>query len=76
MWLIMGFRESAYCDAPEAFFVGIFSEQSVALETCKSLNKAKKDNAFYDILIVQENTVYDYEWNVMKGVECNKASHL
>lgn len=65
MWLIMGFRETPSCDAPEPFFVGIFQEHSVASETCKRLNKEKKDDAFYEVKQIQPNKVYDYEWNVM-----------
>jgi len=69
MWLIMGFRDNADCDTLEPFFVGVFSEHHVAVETCKLLNTEKKDNAFYDVITIQANKVYDYEWNIMNGVE-------
>lgn len=64
MWLIMGFRDNTYCDTPEPFFVGIFTEHHVAIENCKLLNKEKKDAAFYDVLTIEANKIYNYEWNV------------
>ncbi len=65
MWLIMGIRDTSSCDAPIPFFVGIFQEQHIAIETCKRLNKEKKDDAFHEVKRIESNKVYDYEWNVM-----------
>jgi hypothetical protein len=72
MWLIMGFRDVSSADAPEPFFVGIFQEHYVANEICKRLNKEKKDDAFYEIKQIQQNKVYDYEWNVMDEDDYNQ----
>lgn len=65
MWLMMGYRDTYLCDAPVPFFVGIFQEHSAAIETCKRLNREKKDDAFYEVKSIELNKVYDYEWNVM-----------
>lgn len=71
----MGFRDTSSCDALEPFFVGIFQDHSVANDTCKRLNKEKKDDAFYEVKRVQPNKVYDYEWNVMDEHDYNQIQN-
>ena len=75
MWLIMGFRDTLSCDVPEPYFVGIFQEHHVALENCKSLNKEKKDDSFYEVQQIQLNKMYDYEWNVMDKDDYNQIKN-
>lgn len=65
MWLIMGFRETAYEGAPEPFFVGVFQEHNDAIKTCNDLNEYKQKDTFYEVREIEPNKVYNYEWNVM-----------
>jgi hypothetical protein len=65
MWLIMGFRESPYEGPPESFFVGVYQEHNIAIETCKGLNAEKQKDTHYVVREIEPNKVYDYEWNVL-----------
>jgi len=68
MWLILGFRDTLYCHTSSSFFVGIFSDYSIALETRKKLNKETMDDAFYKVIPIEENKLYDYQWTVKIGL--------
>lgn len=65
MWLILGFKETSYEGPPEPFFVGIFQEQSIAVETCKRMNEETKDDTMFEVKQIELNKVYDYEWTIM-----------
>lgn len=68
MWIILGFRDTLYCHTPVPFFVGMFLDYSIAIETRKKLNKESMDDAFYKVIPIEENTLYDYQWNVNIGL--------
>ena len=68
MWVLLGFMEISSRHPPQPFFAGLFTDHSVAMETCKRLNM--NSGVQYIVKVVEDNKLYDYDWNVNDN-ECS-----